>query len=678
MIVPRLPALLAVLALNLALASGALARAGAADRPSSEQWAGVASAITAQDASAEDKVAAITTAFPAWSEGFRALAQLQLKRKAYPEALAAATKALSLDKLDSAAAACAVQALGALARNDEAFALADQFSGAKDPQGWVNFHAAAAALAAKNRAKAERYLIVAFARVQDPPAEFTYLDARIAESAGDDKRAVLSLTRATAANSRFWDAWYELGAVQARLADGAGDKAIELLRQSEASFTKVVKAQDKDFQSWQGLGSTQLKLSNALKQESPGDSLSKAREAASSLDASLTLKEDQRDAQLGLGQALLLTEDYERAIPHLERAAALGAQDRALTMNLMLAYQKTGKTAKFEEAARSLKAVSPSEKITMGMGLYHAGQLANAAELLASAVSDLDKERERERVGAVYRILGHAHADLAEQARSRLVAATPEQKPALQALTDQELDAARDAYREGGNLGDYPARHHFLALESQRSFAAGYAAGWQYLAWNGYVSPTGWAVVVGNYGGAMTGGNGLGGMWDHHPTHVLVWGAAAGLPLLVFIASLFRRREPVYESAPEPKRRTTAQVAPPPPPPPPQAKNRTPQPGPPQAKNRTPLPGPPQAKNRTPLPGPPPAKNRTPKPSAKAETEIAARSKAEVKSETEPSVTAVHMPTRTKEAEAGEPSALERRQVAKPASSQRRPPPSRP
>jgi tetratricopeptide (TPR) repeat protein len=667
MIVKQLPALL----LALLLAAGACARAAAADRPSSEQWAGVAQAITAQDASAEDKVLAITTAFPAWSEGFRTLAQLQLKRKAYAETLTSATKALSLDKVDSAAAACAVQALGALGRNDEAFALADQFSGAKDPQGWVNFHAAAAGLAAKDRTKAELYLKFAFARVQDPPAEFTYLDARIAESAGDDKRAALSLTRATAANTRFWDAWYELGAVQARLSEGAGDKAIEWLQKSEASFTKVVKAQEKDYQAWQGLGSTQLKLSQALKQDSPGDSLSKAREAATSLDTSLTLKEDQRDAHLGLGQALLLIEDYERAIPHLERAAALGAQDRALTTNLMLAYQKTGKTAKFEEAARSLKAVSPSEKITMGMGLYHAGQLANAAELLASATGDLNRESDRERLGAVYRILGHAHADLAEQARSRLAAAPSEQKQALQALTDKELDAARDAYREGGGLRDYPARHAFLALESQRSFAAGYDAGWQYLAWSSYVSPDGWAVVIGNYGGAMTGGNGLGGMWNHHPMHVVAWGLAALIPLIVFITSLFSRRETLVEPIPEAKRRPTVQSAPPPPPP---AKNRTPQPGPPPARNRTPHPGPPPAKNRTPQPGPPPAKNRTPQPGAKAVTEVAAR----IKSETEPSVTAVHMPTRTKSADSGDASALERRPVAKPSSSQRRPPPTRP
>jgi hypothetical protein len=672
----RLP----ILAFALVLAFGA--PAGAADRPSSEQWAVVAQAITAGDASAEDKVGAITTAFPAWSEGFRALAQLQLKRKAYPETVASTTKALSLDKADAAAAACAVQALGALGRHDEAFALADQFSGAKDPQGWVNFHAAAAALAAKNRAKAELYLTFAFARVQDPPAEFTYLDARIAESAGDDKRAALSLTRATAANSRFWDAWYELGVVQARLSDGAGDKAIAWLQKSEASLTKVAKAQEKDFQSWQALGSTQLKLSNALKAGSPADSLTKAREAATSLDASLSLKEDQRDAHLGLGQALLLTEEYERAIPHLERATALGAQDRALTMNLMLAYQKTGQTAKFEAAAHSLKAVSPSEKITMGMGLYHAGQAANAAELLASAAGDLNRDSDRERLGAVYRILGHAHTDLAEQARSRLATAGAEQKPALQAEIDKELDAARDAYREGGSLRDYPARHHFLASESQRSSAAGYDAGWQYLAWNSYVAPAGWAVVVGNYGGAMTGGNGLGGMWDHHPMHVVAWGLAAGIPLIIFITSLFSRREPPLETAPEPKRRTTAQAALPPPPAknrtplpgPPPAKNRTPQPGPPPAKNRTPQPGPPPAKNRTPQPGPPSAKNRTPQPGAKAVTEVAAR----IKSETEPSVTAVHMPTRTKEAEAGEASALERRPAAKPAASQRRPPPSRP
>ncbi len=670
------PARLLALALALAAQLLATTTAAAADRPSSEQWNLVAAAIAAQDASAEDKVLAITTTFPTWSEGFRTLSQLQLKRKAYPVAAASAGKSLALDPADSAAAACAVQALAASGKAEEAFAIADHFSGAKDLQGWVNFHAAAAALAGKNQAKASLYLTLAMSRVQEPPAEFTYLDARIAENAGDDKRAASSLTRATSTNSRFWDAWYELGTVQARLADSAGDKASELLRQSEASLTRVVKAQEKDYQAWQALGSTQLKLSTLLKQESPGDSISKAREAASSLDSALTLKEDLRDAHLGLGQALLVTEDYERAIPHLERAVALGAQDRALTMNLMMAYQKTGKTAKFEETARTLKAVSPNEKITMGMGLFHAGQPANAVELLASAASDLDRERERERLGAVYRVLGHAHVDLAEQLRARLASAPAEQKAALQAARDKELDAARDAYREGGGLGDFPARHHFLASESQRSFAAGYGAGWQYLTWNSYVAPAGWALVVGNYGGAITGGNGLGGMWERHPMHVVAWGLAIGIPLIVFITSLFSRRSTGGLTSPDPKRRTTAQYAPPPSPPPP--KSRSTQSGPPPAKNRTPQPGPPPpAKNRTPQPGPPPppAKNRTPQHGGKSVTEAAFRNG--TKSETEPSATSAHMPTRTKEADAGEASALERRQVAKPPNSQRRPPPER-
>jgi|GEM_PF-2648342 len=657
----------------LVLAGG---RCAGADRPSAEQWAGVAQAITAQDPGAEAKVLAITAAFPTWSEGFRTLAQMQLRGRNYDAAVASARTALKLDAGDSSAAACAVQALGLLGHLDDACAIADRFGGAKDAKGLVNYQTASAALAAKDRAKAARYLAVAMAQTNDAPAEFTYLDARIAEAGGDLKRAAISLGRATAASPRFWDAWYELGAVQAQLSLTAGSpgEAIELLTQSEASFNKAATAQEKDFQCWQGLGSTQLRLSQALLGDNPSDGKAKAHEAATSLRNSLALKEDQRDAQLGLGQALLLTEDWADAIPHLERARALGVQDRALAFNLMLAYQKAGRTADFEQAARSLKAISPGEKITTGMGLYHAGQMAMAANLLSSAVGDLDHERDRERLGAVERFIGHAHLALVEQAQKRANApgATDEQKSAAGAEVAQHLDAARDAYRAGGDLGDFPSRHHFLALETQRTSDAGYAAGWQYLAWTGYVAPPGWAAVIGNYGGAITGGAGLGGMWERHPVHVVVWGVLAFIPALLVLLSFVRGSPPPVMEAAEPKRRATNPPAPPAAPQPraatpPAGKNRTPHPGAPPSKSR--IQQPPQAPAQAPA-----AKNRTTQKPNKAVTEAAYRTKEGI----DPAVTSVHMPSRSKETEAAEDGALERRPPKSDPPPRRPPPPSAP
>jgi tetratricopeptide (TPR) repeat protein len=658
------------------LIAAAVTLCSGADRPSAEQWAPVAQAITAQDPAALSKVVAITTAFPAWSEGFRTLAQLQLRAKAFGPAATAARTAIGLDPSDSAAGACAVQALAQLGQVADAYAVADQFGGAKDAQGLVNFQAASAALSAKDRAKADHYLGLAMARTANAPAEFTYLDARIAEAAGDLKRAAISLGRATATNSRFWDAWYELGGIQAKLSETAGDHdtAIELLTQSEASLSKAANGMEKDFQGWQGLGSTQLRLATALMPSNPVDGKAKAHEAATSLRSSLALKEDQRDAQLGLGQALLLSEDYAEAIPHLERARALGAQDRALSFNLMLAYQKAGKTAEFEQAASALKAESPSEKITSGMGLYHAGQMEPAAKLLASVVGDLDRDQERERLGAVYRFLGHAQLALADQARTRAAPA---------AEIDQHLDAARDAYRAAGDLGDFPARHHFLALETQRSADAGYAAGWHALAWSSYASPAGWAAVIGNYGGAATGGAGITGLWNRHPVHVVVWGLLVLIPAVLVLISLLSRGPSYDHDSAEPVRRPSGTSAPLPPPrsgPSPVAKNRTPHPGPPQgAKHRTPHPGqPPVAKHRTPQPPPakpPPAKPRPSEP-GKAVTEAAVRPKVE----TEPSLTTVHAPTRSKDVEPDPQGALERRPTkpSSPSGPNRRPPPSRP
>jgi hypothetical protein len=95
------------------------------------------------------------------------------------------------------------------------------------------------------------------------------------------------------------------------------------------------------------------------------------------------------------------------------------------------------------------------------------------------------------------------------------------------------------------------------------------------------------------------------------------------------------------------------------------------------AKHRTPQPAPPPvAKNRTPHPAPPPAsRNRTPQP-GKAVTEAAVRPKVD-KVDTEPALTTVHMPSRSKETEPDGQGALERR-PAKPSGPTRRPPPSRP
>lgn len=579
-----------------ALLAGILAAApcAGADRPSATEWTPVEQAIAADAADAQAKLSAITAAYPKWPDGFRALAQLQVRHRQMQPALISARAALALAPDDAAAASSAVQALAGLGQVNDAYSIANQFTGAKDTSGWVNFYAAVAALEAKDRAKAELYLSLAMARVKDAPPEFTYLDARIAELSGDLPRAEASLKRAIAASPRFWDAWHELGVVQARLADAKPDMAIDLLTKSEAAFRSVASANEQAFESWQGLGCTQLKLAQVLMPGSESDGRAKARDAITSLGKTLALKEAQRDAQLALGQALLIDEQYEPAISHLQRARELGATERALDFNLMLAYQKAGKTAEFERAAASIKAESPSEKITTGMGLYHAGNFTIAAQLLASAATDLGSGSgsERERIGAVDRFVGHAQSELADRQRRHLAEVAESERPAAQAELERLLDAARDSYRAAGALADYPAQHHFLALETARGPRHGYDAGWQYLAWNSYTSPGGWAAVIGNYGGAMTDGRGVAGMWEQHPAHVVAWGVLAVVPFLIFLTSLFRRqpevvtREERASRAPTPEPRAPQPRPAAPPPPKPQQRTPAPKPGPSAALER--------------------------------------------------------------------------------------------
>jgi tetratricopeptide (TPR) repeat protein len=230
-----------------------------ADAPTAEEWSPVEQALSEDTATAGTKLAALIATYPRWVDGQRTMAEWRMRHGQADEALASAKQALALNPSDAAAAAIVVQALGVLHRPGEAFALADKFVGEKDPNGWVNFRAAEVALDVNDRAKAELHLSLASGRVKSPPAEFSFLEARISAASGDLDRAELSLTRAVATNPRLWDGWYELGVVQLRQAER---KTLvsrrEYLEKSEASFTKVTAIHAKDALSWFGLGRAQL------------------------------------------------------------------------------------------------------------------------------------------------------------------------------------------------------------------------------------------------------------------------------------------------------------------------------------------------------------------------------------------------------------------------------------
>jgi tetratricopeptide (TPR) repeat protein len=515
-----------------------------ADAPTAEEWSPVEQALSEDAPSAGTKLAALITLYPRWAGGQRTMAGWHMRHGQPDAALLSAKQALAVNPRDSDSAAIAVQALGALHRPGEAFALADTFVGEKDPSGWVNFRAAEVALELNDPAKAELHLSLANGRVKVPPAEFSFLDARISVASGDLDRADISLTRAVAANPRLWNAWYELGVVQLRQAERkTASSRRDYLNNAETSFIKVTAVQTKDALSWLGLGRTQLTQAQDLLAEHSSDSRARAAKAVVSLRNAVEINPALRDAHLNLGVALLIDDQHDQAITHLLKARAQGSKERMLSFNLMLAYQKAGRSAEFEAEAKSIQAVSPAEKITAGIGFFRAGSFALAAQLLTSALPELGEDRER--VASTYRFIAHAHAGLAaaESAVGGDGKASEENKE-----RENQLDLAREAFKKAGNYRDFPAQHFYLAQETKRSPTAGYEAGWQFLTWQGYASIDGWSAVLGNYGGAMTGGEGVAGMWNRHPFHLIVWSVLAFFPLCFALFAWLRPRRVKYDS----------------------------------------------------------------------------------------------------------------------------------
>ncbi len=530
------PAWLLPLACLLLLAAGL----PAADAPTVAQWTPVEAALKAQDPAAEAQLVAITANFPKWPDGWRSLAQWQLGKGRDQPALTAAQHALALEPKDAVSGAIAVQVLGRLGRRDDAYAIADRFTGALDTQGWVNYEAGTIAAGAAALARAERHLGAAMARTTSAiPPEFSFLDARVAEQRSDWPRAVASLSNAVNKRDAFPDAWYELGRLQLSLAASSGEaeQKTKLLAKAEAAFTKVTTLQAGDADAWLGIGCVHMARAQLNSADDPEGAKRSARDAIAALDKAAALREASADIQLQYGNALVLTESYADAIPHLRRAQELGSSDRAITFNLLLAYQRTGQTAEVERISRTITAVSPNERLTSAIAFYTAGNYGLAASMLTAVATDLADDPVR--AAAALRFAGHAEAHQAAQLRT--AGGTPEQVETL-------LDAAREHWRSAGAQPDYNAQHAFLAQETARSAKLGYAAGWQYLAWNSYLAPAGWAAVVGNYGTTVTDGRGFAGLWETHPVHAVVWGLLVVVPFILFLIGLRRRDDaPVNE-----------------------------------------------------------------------------------------------------------------------------------
>ncbi len=512
----------------LAVLSAAL---NAAIAPTREEWAPVEKAIKSGAVDAETQLAAITQRFPDWPDGHRELARLRLNRKDDAGALAAALRAVDLTFADPKgtpdhdAASLAIQALTRLDRGGEGFVIADRFPGAKDAKGWVNYAAAGAAFAIPDIARAEKYLVLAKERAgQNIPAAFHLLDSRLALSAKDLRRAETSLRSAVTTDGTLLDAWYELGRVQSALAAQDPQRAKEYYAKASESFQRVAMKLSDDYESWFGMGRCQLELGKLSADETDGeggkDSFS---QAVLALGKALERKPDLADAHLALGEAHLRLAAYDLAVTHLRRAQELGAHDRSLDFNLALALGKSGRVDEAEAVIGAAQAISAGEKVTKGMSSYKAGNHVLALAMLRDAVDDEDIAKDPAAAAAVTRFIGHAYAGIANRQRKAGDA---------DATTKAEHDALA-SYRAAGDLGDTWSQRHFLSLADRMDATTAYAAGLTFLGWRKWLSPAGWKVVIRHYGQSAA--------W-RDPIHLGAWGVVIGLPLILWLKSLFRRK----------------------------------------------------------------------------------------------------------------------------------------
>ena len=542
------------LAFALAVALGTAPLAVAADAPTKDEWAPVVQALAEQAPDAGQQLNTITTKYPKWAGGWIELARFELATGQHEDAWKHARQALTLERTNGEAGALAVQALALVGRHDDAITVAEPFRANRqdDKQsggraGWVNFYAAQAALSAKKSdpAKAEELLKTAKACAGAAvPGEFHFLDAKLMIRRDDFVGGAKSLERAVAADPQLWDAWYELGRVRGELVEREpsvpGKR--QLLLSAEQAFLTVTKALPDDVESWLGLGRAQAAVAK-LEIEDGGEGGAKLKNAAASFTEALDRKPDLVPALTALGEAQLRLERYALAAEALGKAHELGAKDDVLLSNLALALEKSGRAEEAVRIQAGTTATTAPALINKGMILFKAKVYRTAVELFELAAKHPELEAQHETRGQVLRFAGHAWRDWATPAPGSTAADGNER--------ETRLNAAADAYHRAGDLGDWTAIRHYAALQAERGPKPAYAAGWTLLGWTNYTSFTGWRLVLGNYGASRA--------WDN-ALHFSIWGVLAGLPLLLWLASLLRRA-PAGVSA-DPARRPASRAAP--------------------------------------------------------------------------------------------------------------------
>ena len=530
----------------------AVTTAAGPNAPGASEWEPVRVALANDEPTAQTQLLALIKRYPAWADGTKALAKILLDQGKTAEALTAAKRASQLAPNDDQALRIQVRALADLGRKAEVYALVDS-TATKDPTGWIRYDAGLAAVGFNDAPKAEALLKEAKSRAgAKVPADFLFLESRVAILTRDFARAELALSSATTQQADFWDGWYELGRVRLVLADNDHAQRATWIDKARAAFSAVCKGVPDDANGHIGLGRAQLEEAKLLLAVNQNDQAGgKLREAVTHLELALTKAPDSAEAYVLLGDANVRLEQWAAAATALQRAKTLGAKDRSLTFNLAIALQQTGKNDEAQALLKSVTAASPAEEVTIGMGAYRSRNWLVAVQVLESAVDGLEDGAAK---GATWRYIGHAYGHIADAKSGD--------------AQNAALDAAASAYRKAGYLLDFDARRAYVSSEALRSPEHAYAAALQAIRWDA-LNVSAWGLAIGNYGLAKTGGQGLGGMANRAPLHLALWSALVLIPLVFFALGLLRRNKnssgpqsPVTPRAPRPSKPATTSVQP--------------------------------------------------------------------------------------------------------------------
>lgn len=532
----------------------AAALAAGADAPTDAEWAPIAQALEAGAGDAVTSITEITTKYPKWPDGFRALAVAQLQAGDPGSAWRAARTALGLNKGDRAAAAIGIQALTLVTRYDDAYKVADLFTDQTDTGGSVASQAAITALQANNEARLATYLAAAKSRGGANGAPILdFVEAKQALRRGDLPSAITALERAITNRPDYRDALYELGRTRIVLALSTPDQAIELLAKAEESFQAAARLDIRDPDSRFGLGRARLERGKRMIAAGKADEGNATlRMALTALDEGLQIKPTDRDAKLWKGDVLLRLERYAEAAPLLRFAMMNGAPDRALPFNLSLALSKSGKPDEAAEVVKDVQAESTDELLTMAMNAYGQGNWVAARKWLMAATSDLpvDTPVNAARRWSTLRYVGHTYREQA----ATLTKGTVE--------SEEMLENATNCYKLAGDNGDFVSRHWYMYLQVPRGPKEAFAAGRQSVAWDGWWNPPAWKLLAGNYGYKVTRGEGVAGAFKHGPAHVMLWLLLAIIPIGLFLKGWLLPNGLYGRAAPAPSRGGTTRTAP--------------------------------------------------------------------------------------------------------------------